>query len=32
MAFYLDESLPRVCKMAVLGNKNRLTNLFTQSL
>jgi len=32
MAFYLGESSQHICKMAVLDNKNRLTNLFTQSL
>jgi len=32
MAFYLDESSLHLCKMAVLDNKNRLTNLFTQSI
>jgi len=32
MAFYLDETSLHFCKMAILDNKNRLTNLFTQSV
>jgi len=31
MAFYLESSL-HFCKMAVMDNKNRLSNLFTQSV